>query len=90
MFASCPNFNDHYSEDAINNNGLEWMRFLNEVLSDYDDLLNESRFQRVIKIKTIGPTYMAASGINVEEQFSEVGLYQGQGQAITSHSICGM
>ena len=44
MFASCPNFTDHYSEDTINNNGLEWMRFLNEILSDYDDLLNDPRF----------------------------------------------
>ena len=44
LFASCPNFTDHYSEDAINNNGLEWMRFLNEILSDYDDLLNDPRF----------------------------------------------
>ena len=44
MFASCPNFTDHYSEDTINKNGLEWMRFLNEILSDYDDLLNDPRF----------------------------------------------
>ena len=38
MFAACPNFNDYYSEDSINNNGLEWMRFLNEIISDYDEV----------------------------------------------------
>lgn len=72
MFASCPNFNTHYTEDAVNNNGLEWIRFLNEVLSDYDDLLNEPRFKTVIKIKTVGSTYMAASGINLEKPITKV------------------
>ena len=72
MFASCPNFNHHYTEDAVNNNGLEWIRFLNEVLSDYDDLLNEQRFKTVVKIKTVASTYMAASGINLEKPVPEV------------------
>ena len=43
IFASCPNFNDNYSEAAFNNNGIEWMRLLNEILSDYDDLLNDPK-----------------------------------------------
>ncbi|XP_013418090.1 adenylate cyclase type 3-like [Lingula anatina] len=64
IFAACPNFNDFYSEDAVNNNGLECFRFLNEIISDYDELLNEPRFSDIIKIKTVGSTYMAASGIN--------------------------
>ena len=63
MFASCPNFNDFYTEQAINNNGLECIRFLNEILSDYDDLLESPKFHNITKIKTIGPTYMAASGM---------------------------
>lgn len=75
MFASCPNFNDHYTEDAINNNGLEWMRFLNEVLSDYDELLSDPKFKYVVKIKTIGPTFMAASGINMDTPVSKVSHY---------------
>ena len=36
MFASIPNFDDFYSEDSINNSGVECMRFLNEVISDFD------------------------------------------------------
>jgi adenylate cyclase 3 len=76
LFAACPNFYDHYTEDTVNNNGMEWMRFLNEILSDYDDLLNEPRFRNIIKIKTIGPTYMAASGMNLEKPVSEVHLFK--------------
>ena len=44
MFAACPNFNDFYTEDTVNNNGLECIRLLNEILSDYDDLLNDPRY----------------------------------------------
>ncbi|CAH1775304.1 unnamed protein product [Owenia fusiformis] len=65
IFASCPNFNDFYTEDSVNNDGLECLRFLNEIISDYDELLNEARFKNIIKIKTIGSTYMAASGMNL-------------------------
>lgn len=69
MFASMPNFSDFYSEDAINNQGTECLRFLNEIISDFDDLLNEPRFKSILKIKTINSTYMAASGVfpNPEE-----------------------
>lgn len=72
MFASCPNFNDFYNEDAVNNNGLECIRFMNEILSDYDDLLQEHRFKSITKIKSIGSTYMAASGINIFEDSKQV------------------
>ncbi|XP_028404912.1 adenylate cyclase type 3-like isoform X2 [Dendronephthya gigantea] len=63
MFASIPNFDDFYSEDSINNSGVECMRFLNEVISDFDELLDDPRFGDVEKIKTICSTYMAASGL---------------------------
>lgn len=36
LFASMPNFSDFYSEDDVNNQGLECLRFLNEVISDFD------------------------------------------------------
>ncbi|XP_036321319.1 adenylate cyclase type 3 [Rhagoletis pomonella] len=64
LFASMPNFSDFYSEETVNNQGLECLRFLNEVISDFDALLELPQFQDIIKIKTIGSTYMAASGIN--------------------------
>uniref|UniRef100_A0A1B0D182 adenylate cyclase n=1 Tax=Phlebotomus papatasi TaxID=29031 RepID=A0A1B0D182_PHLPP len=68
LFASMPNFSDFYSEDAVNNQGLECLRFLNEVISDFDALLELPQFQDIIKIKTIGSTYMAASGLNPTRQ----------------------
>ncbi|XP_044726976.1 adenylate cyclase type 3-like [Chrysoperla carnea] len=64
LFASMPNFSDFYSEETVNNQGLECLRFLNEVISDFDALLEQPKFQDIIKIKTIGSTYMAASGLN--------------------------
>ncbi|XP_035213783.1 adenylate cyclase type 3-like [Stegodyphus dumicola] len=63
LFAAMPNFSDFYTEDSVNNQGLECLRFLNEVISDYDALLDQERFKAIIKIKTIGSTYMAASGL---------------------------
>ncbi|XP_046574619.1 adenylate cyclase type 3-like [Haliotis rubra] len=63
IFAACPNFHNFYNESAVNNNGLECFRFLNEIISDYDELLEQDRFSSICKIKTVGPTYMAASGM---------------------------
>ena len=68
LFAAMPNFSDFYTEESVNNQGLECLRFLNEVISDYDALLEQDRFRDIIKIKTIGATYMAASGLNEEER----------------------
>ncbi|XP_058455823.1 adenylyl cyclase 78C [Malaya genurostris] len=61
MFASIPNFKDFYSEDI--ENGKACIRILNEIISDFDSLLEESRFVTVEKIKTVGATYMAASNL---------------------------
>ncbi|KAF7284873.1 adenylate cyclase 3 [Rhynchophorus ferrugineus] len=68
LFASMPNFSDFYSEETVNNQGLECLRFLNEVISDFDALLELPQYQDIIKIKTIGSTYMAASGLNPSRQ----------------------
>lgn len=64
LFASMPNFSDFYTEESVNNQGLECIRFLNEVISDYDQLLSQPRFADIFKIKTISSTYMAAAGLN--------------------------
>ncbi|EFN82018.1 Adenylate cyclase type 8 [Harpegnathos saltator] len=62
MFASVPNFTEFYSEDV--NKGMECIRLLNEIIADFDELLDETPFQCIEKIKTVGATYMAASGLN--------------------------
>ncbi|CAH2066581.1 unnamed protein product, partial [Iphiclides podalirius] len=67
LFASMPNFSEFYSEETVNNQGLECLRFLNEVISDFD--LEDPKFSKdIIKIKTISSTYMAASGLNPTRQ----------------------
>ncbi|KAG5847153.1 hypothetical protein ANANG_G00123000 [Anguilla anguilla] len=66
MFASIPNFSDFYTEESINNGGIECLRFLNEIISDFDSLLDLPQFRCITKIKTIGSTYMAASGVTPE------------------------
>ncbi|XP_078460719.1 adenylate cyclase type 3-like [Lampetra planeri] len=71
MFASIANFSDFYTEEGINNGGIECLRFLNEIISDFDSLLDETRFRCITKIKTIGSTYMAASGLNENENTVE-------------------
>ncbi|RWS16973.1 hypothetical protein B4U79_05975 [Dinothrombium tinctorium] len=68
LFAAMPNFSDFYTEESVNNQGLECLRFLNEVISDYDALLENAKFKDIIKIKTIGATYMAASGLNNDQE----------------------
>ncbi|XP_037906761.1 adenylyl cyclase 78C isoform X1 [Hermetia illucens] len=62
MFASIPNFQDFYSEDI--ENGKACIRILNEIICDFDALLEEPRFASIEKIKTVGATYMAAAGLN--------------------------
>uniref|UniRef100_T1KL28 adenylate cyclase n=1 Tax=Tetranychus urticae TaxID=32264 RepID=T1KL28_TETUR len=66
LFASIPNFANFYSEDI--NNGLECIRLLNEIIFDFDQLLDEDRFRSIEKIKTISSTYMAAAGLSPKDQ----------------------
>lgn len=63
MFASITNFSEFYMELEANNEGVECLRLLNEIIADFDEILGEERFKCIEKIKTIGQTYMAASGL---------------------------
>ncbi|XP_035273805.1 adenylate cyclase type 2-like isoform X1 [Anguilla anguilla] len=64
MFASVPDFKEFYTECDINKEGLECLRLLNEIIADFDELLSKPKFSSVEKIKTIGSTYMAATGLS--------------------------
>ncbi|XP_078684997.1 adenylate cyclase type 9-like isoform X2 [Branchiostoma floridae x Branchiostoma belcheri] len=67
IFATIVNFNDFYEESF--EGGKECIRVLNEIFSDFDDLLEKEEYARHIeKIKTIGSTFMAASGLSPESQ----------------------
>uniref|UniRef100_A0A4W5RAU9 adenylate cyclase n=1 Tax=Hucho hucho TaxID=62062 RepID=A0A4W5RAU9_9TELE len=64
MFASISNFSEFYVELEANNEGVECLRLLNEIIADFDEIIGEDKFRQLEKIKTIGSTYMAASGLN--------------------------
>jgi adenylate cyclase 2 len=63
LFASIPNYTDFYNESNINEQGMKCLLLLNEILCDFDKVLSSKNFSRVEKIKTIGSTYMAATGL---------------------------
>ena len=52
VFASLVNFNELYDESYMG--GKEYLRVLNELISDFDEVLDRPEFKNVEKIKTIG------------------------------------
>ncbi|XP_076809937.1 adenylate cyclase type 5-like isoform X2 [Clavelina lepadiformis] len=64
MFATITNFSEFYVELESNNEGVECLRLLNEIIADFDNIIIEDQFHQLEKIKTIGSTYMVASGLN--------------------------
>ncbi|KAM3607994.1 uncharacterized protein V6R79_017332 [Siganus canaliculatus] len=72
MFASISNFSEFYVELEGNNEGVECLRLLNEMIADFDEIISEEQFRQLEKIKTIGSTYMAASGLN-DSTYDKVG-----------------
>uniref|UniRef100_A0A673VQ68 adenylate cyclase n=1 Tax=Suricata suricatta TaxID=37032 RepID=A0A673VQ68_SURSU len=93
MFASVPDFKVFYTECDVNKEGLECLRLLNEIISDFDELLLKPKFSSVEKIKTIGSTYMAAVGLSVtsgtenqdlERQHAHIGIMVEFSIALTS------
>ncbi|XP_058509080.1 adenylate cyclase type 9-like isoform X1 [Solea solea] len=65
IFASIVNFSEFYEESY--EGGKECYRVLNELIGDFDELLRKPAFTNIEKIKTIGATYMAASGLNTQQ-----------------------
>ncbi|KAF7235203.1 Adenylate cyclase type 4 [Varanus komodoensis] len=95
LFASIPDFKEFYSESNVNHEGLECLRLLNEIIADFDELLLKPKFSGVEKIKTIGSTYMAATGLNMaagqDNQQVMPSFFQDGSTAISSNlvsSIC--
>lgn len=69
IFASIVNFNEMYDESYLG--GKEYLRVLNELIGDFDELLTRKEFKCVEKIKTIGSTFMAASGLDPSHHDTE-------------------
>ncbi|XP_028253278.1 adenylate cyclase type 8 isoform X2 [Parambassis ranga] len=70
MFASIAGFNEYFEHKEIKHEGVDCLRLLNEIIAGFDELLEESYFHYVEKIKTIGSCYMAASGLAPDRQGS--------------------
>ncbi|XP_052441979.1 adenylate cyclase type 8-like [Carassius gibelio] len=68
MFASIAGFNEYYEQKEINHEGVECLKLLNEIIADFDELLEETYFLDIEKIKTIGSCYMAASGLSTDKK----------------------
>ena len=66
LFASIENLHDFRMHDITNQGEEEYackIRLLSEIVSHFDHQLNRKEFSGIEKIKTIGCTYMAASGL---------------------------
>uniref|UniRef100_T1J4X6 adenylate cyclase n=1 Tax=Strigamia maritima TaxID=126957 RepID=T1J4X6_STRMM len=85
MFASIPNFKEFYDETDVNKQGLECLRLLNEIICDFDKLLLKPKFSSVEKIKTIGSTYMAASGLQPGKE--KKGASGKEGKSRSDHNV---
>lgn len=89
IFASIVNFNELYDESYLG--GKEYLRVLNELIGDFDELLERPEYANVEKIKTIGSTFMAASGLNPQvRQQSEheyTHLFQLLDFAVAMHKV---
>lgn len=70
VFASISNFHEMYEESY--RGGKEFLRVINELIVDFDELLQRTRFRNVDKIKTIGVSYMAAAGLNPQVRSKNV------------------
>ena len=68
MFASIVNFQQYLHRD--DNKGENSLRLLNVIISEFDTLLEHECFSSIDKIKTIGSTYMAASGLSLSPEES--------------------
>ncbi|XP_074650513.1 adenylate cyclase type 9-like [Tubulanus polymorphus] len=62
IFASICNFDEMYDESF--EGGIEYLRVLNELVADFEDLLTMSKYKDVEKIKTISSCFMGACGLN--------------------------
>ncbi|XP_026219775.1 adenylate cyclase type 8 [Anabas testudineus] len=71
LFASLLGFSDFYEQKELVHQHVECLRLLNHIITDFDELLDECYFQEVEKIKTIGSSYMAASGLSPDRQECE-------------------
>ncbi|RNA01756.1 adenylate cyclase type 2-like isoform X2 [Brachionus plicatilis] len=70
LFVSLCNFSEFFEESY--EGGRELLRVLNEISIDFDRLLDEPKYKEIEKIKSIGSTFMIASGLKLHNQNSDI------------------
>ena len=65
LFVSLCNFWEFFEESY--EGGRELLRVLNEITVDFDRLFDEPKYKSIEKIKSIGSTFMIASGLSPDE-----------------------
>lgn len=71
LFVSLCNFSEFFEEAY--EGGRELLRVLNEITIDFDRMFDEPRYKNIEKIKSIGSTYMIASGLCPNEDDEDGG-----------------
>ena len=69
LFVSLCNFSEFFEEAY--EGGRELLRVLNEITIDFDRMFDEPRYKNIEKIKSIGSTYMIASGLCPNDEDNE-------------------
>jgi class 3 adenylate cyclase len=68
IFAALHGWEDYYDQNPVNLHGKECLRLLNEIMWDFDEVLERPRYISTIeKIKLIGGTYMAVAGLKQKQ-----------------------
>lgn len=70
LFVSLCNFSEFFEESY--EGGRELLRVLNEISIDFDRLLDEPKYNEIEKIKSIGSTFMIASGLKLDNKTSNM------------------
>lgn len=70
LFVSLCNFSEFFEESY--EGGRELLRVLNEISIDFDRLLDEPKYKEIEKIKSIGSTFMIASGLKMDNNNSKI------------------
>ncbi|XP_026481345.1 Ca(2+)/calmodulin-responsive adenylate cyclase-like [Ctenocephalides felis] len=70
LFATVTDYHEFCTDMESSTNGLDCLRQLNEIICDFDKLLQEDCFGAIDKIKCFGSTYMAAVGLSPEHKIN--------------------
>lgn len=92
MFAKISNFADFKKKIDQGDQSVESLRLLNEIIAEFDRLLDDEQYQSIEKIKTMGAAYLCVVGLIPEYEIEDVGFYQSNSilNPLKSHNRSGL